>query len=442
MKVAAVIAEYNPFHTGHQYHLSKTRELTGADYILVLMSGDFVQRGAPALLNKYTRTQMALLGGADVVIELPTLYAVSSAEYFAQGAVTLAGLLGVVDVLSFGSESGSLETFTRAASTLLSCENESASLLRPMLKDGLSYPAAKEKLFTKLLSSCKDTESLLTQPNNILGVEYCRALLSQNSSIVPFTITRQGNDFHDTEFHDSSASFISAAAIRNFVKSCPCGSSDEDSYAKNFEKIFGYLPVESHAVINEAMKTGSFLTEDDLSEILHYKLLCEMEQGFSMYLDCTPDLSDKIIKYLPEYTGYTAFCSLLKSKDLTYARISRVLLHILLDIKTPDFYKDNYGERKYFLPYGRFLGFRKSASPLLASLKKNSLIPLVTKLADAKKSFTGDALDFLKKELFYASLYEAVSAAKANTKMLYESSNQTQKKTALNEFRQSPVIVP
>lgn len=441
MKAAAVIAEYNPFHTGHQYHLSKTRELTGADYILVIMSGNFVQRGAPALLNKHTRTRMALLGGADVVIELPTLYAVSSAEYFAQGAVALAGRLGVVDILSFGSESGSLETLTRAASTLLSCENESASLLRPILKDGLSYPAAKEKLFTKQLSSGKDTENLFTLPNNILGVEYCRALLSQNSSIVPFTITRRGNDFHDTGFHDSSASFISAAAIRNFVKSCPCVSSDEDAYTKDFENISKYLPVESHALFNDALITGSFLVEDDLSEMLYYKLLCEMEQGFSMYLDCTPDLSDKIIKYLPEYTGYTAFCGLLKSRDLTYARISRVLLHILLDIKTPGFYKDNYGERKYFLPYVRLLGFRKSASPLLSSLKKNSLIPLVTKLADAKHSFTGDALDFLKKELFYASIYEAVSASKANSKMLHESS-QTQKKTALNEFRQSPVIVP
>ena len=440
MKVAAVIAEYNPFHTGHQYHLSKTRELTGADYILVIMSGNFVQRGAPALLNKYTRTRMALLGGADVVIELPTLYAVSSAEYFAQGAVALAGRLGIVDILSFGSESGSVEAFTRAASMLLSCENESASLLRPMLREGLSYPAAKEKLFKEQLSFCKDTENLLTLPNNILGVEYCRALFSQKSSIAPFTIPRQGNNFHDTGFQDSSAAFISAAAIRNFVKSCPCGSSDSETCAKNFEKISGYLPSESQDLFNDAINAGSFLVEDDLSEMLYYKLLCEMEQGFSMYLDCTPDISDKIVKYLPEYTGYTDFCCLLKSKDLTYARISRVLLHILLDIKTPDFYKDNYGERKYFLPYGRLLGFRKSASPLLSSLKKNSRIPLITKLADAKKSFTGYALDFLKKELFCASIYETVSASKVN-KMLHASS-QTQKKTALNEFRQSPVIVP
>lgn len=442
MKVAAVIAEYNPFHTGHQYHLQKTRELTGADYILVIMSGDFVQRGAPALFNKYIRTHMALLGGADVVIELPTLYATSSAEYFAQGAVTLAQHLGVVDILSFGSESGSLEAFTRTASELLSLERESAPLLRTMLKDGISYPSAKEKLFLEYASSHKGVKNLFTLPNNILGVEYCKALFSLKSSIIPFTLARQGTGFHDTDFQDSSAAFLSAAGIRRFVKETSFPPSDMDHADNPLQKISGYLPAESYPLFCNAIQTGSFLMEDDLSEMLHYKLLQEKEHGFSMYLDCTSDLSDKIIKYLPEYTDYTSFCSLLKSRDLTYVRISRMLLHILLDIKTPAFYKDSYRERNYFLPYGRLLGFRKSASPLLSALKKNALIPLVTKLADAKTSFAGDALNFFKKELFCASIYEAVSASKANAKILSKASAQIQKKTALNEFRQSPIMIP
>lgn len=441
MKVAAVISEYNPFHTGHQYHLQKTRELTGADYILVIMSGNFVQRGAPALFNKYTRTRMALLGGADVVIELPTLYATSSAEYFAQGAVALAQSLGVVDVLSFGSESGSLNAFTRTASELLSWENESSSLLRSKLKDGLSYPSAREKLFREYASACKDTEDILTRPNNILGVEYCKALLALKSSIAPFTLSRQGTGFHDTNFQDSSAAFLSAAGIRSFVRENPFPFTDKEQADKTFSKISGYIPSESRPLFCTAIQSGSFLIEDDLSEILHYKLLSEKEQGFSMYLDCTPDLSDKIIKHLPEYIDFTSFCHLLKSKNLTYARISRMLLHILLDLKTPAFYKDSYLHRKYFLPYVRLLGFCQDAAPLLSALKKNSHIPLVTKLADARNRFTGDSLDFLKKELFYASIYESVSAAKAN-KIVSKSSAQPQKKTALNEFRQSPVIVP
>lgn len=441
MKVAAIIAEYNPFHTGHQYHLQKTKQLTGADYILVIMSGDFVQRGAPALFNKYTRTRMALLCGADVVIELPTLYATSSAEYFAQGAVSLIQRLGVVDILSFGSESGVLEAFTRTASDLLSLGNESAPLLRSMLRAGLSYPSAKEKLFYQFASSDKNTKDLFARPNNILGVEYCKALLSQKSSIMPFTLPRQGTGFHDTCFQDSS-SFLSAAGIRSFINENCLDFSDTDYADRILEKISGYIPSETYSLFCNAIRTGSFLTEDDLSEMLHYKLLHEKEKGFSMYLDCTPDLSDKIIRSLPEYTGYTSFCSLLKSKDLTYARISRMLLHILLDLKTPDFYKDSYEARKYFIPYGRLLGFRKSASPLLSSLKKNSLIPLVTKLADAKTNFTGSALDFFKKELLYTSIYEAASTSKQNTALLHGSPSPSQKKTALNEFRQSPIIVP
>lgn len=442
MKVAAIIAEYNPFHTGHQYHLQKTKQLTGADYILVIMSGDFVQRGAPALFNKYTRTRMALLCGADAVIELPTLYATSSAEYFAQGAVSLIQRLGVVDILSFGSESGVLEAFTRTASDLLSLENESAPLLRSMLKDGLSYPSAKEKLFWQFTSSDKDTKDLLAKPNNILGVEYCKALLSQKSGIAPFTLSRQGNDFHDTCFHDSSSVFLSAAGIRSFVRERCFDFSDTAYVDKTLEKISGYIPSETYSLFCSLIRSGSFLTEDDLSEMLHYKLLCEKRKGFSMYLDCTPDLSDKIIRNLSEYNGYTSFCSLLKSRDLTYARISRMLLHILLDLKTPDFYKDSYTKRNYFLPYGRLLGFRESASPLLSALKKNSLIPLVTKLADAKSSFTGSALDFFNKELFYTSIYEAAFASRQNAAFHHGSPSPSQKKTALNEFRQSPIIVP
>lgn len=440
MKVAAVIAEYNPFHTGHQYHLQKTRQLTGADYILVIMSGDFVQRGAPALFNKYIRTRMALLGGADAVIELPALYASSSAEYFAQGAVSLIQRLGIVDTLSFGSESGTPEDFTRTAAELLSLEHKSAPLLRSMLKDGLSYPLAKEKLLREYTSSARDTEYLPAGPNNILGVEYCKALLSQNSSITPFTVTRQGSDFHDTALLDSPSAFPSASGIRSFVNENLLDFSDEVRTERAFEKISGYIPSETYSLFCNAVRTGSFLTEDDLSDMLHYKLLCEKENGFSAYLDCTPDLSDKIVRNLPEYAGYTSFCRLLKSKDLTYTRISRMLLHILLDLKTPDFYKDSYETREYFLPYGRLLGFRKSASALLSALRKNSSIPLITKLADAKIGFTGSALDFFKKELLYASIYEAASASKQNRMHLHASS--TSKKTALNEFRQSPIIVP
>ena len=165
MKTAAVIAEYNPFHSGHGYHIEKTKKETGADYVLVIMSGHFVQRGAPALLDKYTRTRAALLGGADAVIELPALYATSSAEYFAQGAVTLLHKLGVVDFLSFGSEEGAISPFIEAAAALLSCGDNIQDTIRELLKEGLSYPAAKEKAAAKHLPVIKNRPKLLTAPD-------------------------------------------------------------------------------------------------------------------------------------------------------------------------------------------------------------------------------------------------------------------------------------
>ncbi len=430
MRTAAIIAEYNPFHTGHQHHIEQTRRLTGADYILVIMSGNYVQRGAPAFLNKYLRARMALLGGADAVIELPSLYAVSSAEYFAQGAVSLAHRLGVVDILSFGSEVGTVTPLTDAASFLLSTEDQYQSALRALLKQGLSYPAAKERALTEASASSSDPLTrLLTSPNNILGLEYCKALCALSSSVSPFTIPRQGSSFHETALNSSTQTFPSAAAIRSFFRcdyeSC---STDEERQAA-FHRVLPFIPESCHALLLDAINSKTYLTEDDLSSFLHYKLLTGQEQGFSSYLDCTPDLSDKIIKKLPEFTGFSDFCSVLKSKDLTYSRLSRVLLHILLEMKAPDFYQKDYCSREYFIPYAHLLGFRKSSTPLLSAIKQHSTIPLVTKLAVAQKAFTDEALSFLSGELFYASVYEAALRSK-------------NKRTVLNELRQSPVIIP
>lgn len=414
MKTAAIIAEYNPFHSGHKYHIEKTRELTGADYVLAVMSGHFVQRGAPALLDKYTRTRMALLGGADAVIELPTLYATSSAEYFAQGAVALIHKLGVVDVLSFGSEEGSIAPFLETASGMLAHEAEIPGALQSLMKKGLSYPAAKEQAALGYLSCEKDKQRLLSSPNNILGLEYCKALLAFDSKITPFTIKRKGQDFQDGLL-PCGDSFASACAIRNAVASCP-------------EQISSFIPKECREVFFAALADGRFLAEDDLSLLLHHQLLTHRRDGFSMYLDCTPDLSDKICKNIPDYTGFSDFCSLLKSKDLTYARLSRTLLHILLEIKQPSFYRQPYSRRDYLIPYARLLGFRKSAGPLLSAIKKKSFVPLITKMADAKNTFKGNSLAFLNGELFCASLYEAACRAK-------------NKETTLNELKQSPVIL-
>ena len=425
MKIAAIIAEYNPFHKGHSYQISETRKNTGADYVLVIMSGDFVQRGAPAICNKYVRTKMALLGGADAVIELPSLYAVSSAEFFAQGAVTLIDSLQTADLLSFGSECGDLPLITEAASFLFNEDSAFQSALFSFLKKGVSFPEARVKA---LSASDKKYSKLLASPNNILGIEYCKALLAAQSPIQPYTVKRKGSDYHDFTLTAREDHFSSASAIRK--ASYDILSKDEsDVKDSDLETCKSHMPSDCFAAFQSEMQSASPMKEDDFSLPLHYKLLSEAKSGFSEYLDCTPDLSDKICSHLPSYKGFTDFCEQLKSKDVTYTRISRVLLHILLNTKTPDTYLKPFAQRELYVPYARLLGFRESASALLKKMKHNSRIPLITKLADAERLLSKEGYAFLQQDIFCSSIYEAAVCAK-------------KRGTVLNEFRQSPIIIP
>lgn len=411
MKTAAIIAEYNPFHEGHKYQIEETRHLTGADFILVLMSGDFVQRGAPAIFNKYQRTQMALLCGADVVIELPSLYAVSSAEFFAQGGVALLNHLGIVNYLSFGSECGDIDLIQDCARLFATDSTEYNQSLSSFLKQGFSFPVARKKAvlqtachsesmqpFNNRSLSEEEINVLFASPNNILGIEYCKSLLASNSSITPITIKRQGAGYHETELKDVPSVFNSASAIRS--------------------------------AIEKGNKGIDHLTADDFSSLLHYRLLSECDRGFTRYLDCSSDLSDKIVKNLPEYTDFTGFCGLLKSKDITYTRVSRVLTHILLGITAPDSFMQPLFQRELSVPYARLLGFRKDSAGLLSSIKKNSSVPLISKLADASSLLGNDpiAIQMLKQDVLASDIYESVFSHKY-------------KKGLLNEYKQSPIII-
>lgn len=412
MKTAAIIAEYNPFHNGHQYQIEETRRLTGADFILIVMSGNFVQRGAPALCSKYLRTRMALQNGADAVIELPSLFALSSAEFFAGGAVTLLNRLGIIDYLSFGSEAGDMTALMSCAKMLLTEPEDYRRALSLLLKQGLSFPTARYQALSGTQPFCEG--SLLTSPNNILGLEYCKALLSTKSSIAPVTVKRQGGNYHEQTLQEGSLPFSSASSIRNAL-------ADASS-------IRQHVPHSVYQIFEENNLFQEYLTCDDFSLLLYYKLLSEREKGFCAYLDCTEDISDKICRHLPDYRTYTGFCALLKSKDLTYTRISRILSHILLEMKTPESFLAPLCERELFVPYARLLGFKKDASALLSSLKKNSSIPLIGNLPKAPLLLSEDALQMLKKDIYASDIYEAVSFSKNH-------------RGPLNEYKQPPVIL-
>lgn len=389
MKVCGIIAEYNPFHNGHLYHIKEAKRLSGADYIVVVMSGNFVQRGECAIMDKYARAKMALSQGADLVLELPTIYATGSAEYFAYGAVSLLEKIGGVTHLCFGSESGDMDVLSSIADKLY---NETPLFKEELLKElkaGNSFAKARELAFAKAYPETASYSALLSSPNNILALEYMKALKKLNSKILPLTIKREGAGYNDTSMDNNISS---ASGIRNSIAN-----------KKDLERIHSKMPEDAFMLLKDGYTKNLLTFIDDYSSLLHYKLITEQGKGFEEYLDVSKDLSDRIINKIKEYTCFTQFCELLKTKEMAYSRISRALLHILLNIKKEEVSK--YMTNNSSTPYARVLGFRKESNALLRILDENKTIPLVTKLADASKQLNEDALWLLEKELNLSSMY-------------------------------------
>ncbi|MGN0278531.1 MAG: nucleotidyltransferase [Lachnospiraceae bacterium] len=398
MKTVGIIAEYNPFHNGHAYQIAKAKEITGADYCIVVMSGDFVQRGAPAFLNKYLRAECALKNGADIVLELPVHYALSSAEYFASGAVALLDKLGVTDTLCFGSECGDISLLSEFASQLLSESDQFKEVLNRQLKCGLSFPAARNAAIEASAPHLSSHMEILTNPNNILGIEYCKALYKRSSSMVPHTICRAGSSYHDASL---DACYSSALAIRSAL-------TDNGS----LDSIRDQVPASVYTLLEEHCGIDYPILPDDLSFLLHYQLLSEQATGYTDHPDIDPDFSDRISHMLPQYRNYTSFCELLKTKNRTYTRISRSLMHILLHITRKEFAV--YCSTDYIL-YARMLGFRKNAQPLLSAIKEKSSIPLISKLADADSVLAPLGSQMLAKDIYASHIYEMITRQKFHT---------------------------
>lgn len=397
MKIAGIIAEYNPFHTGHAYHIQKTKELTGADYIVVVLSGDFVQRGAPALYSKHLRTRMALLGGADLVFELPSTHSCESAEFFAQNAVRLLDALGCVDVLSFGSESGTIEPFLKLGSFLSAETPEYRNLLKEYLKRGESFPKARSLTLQELLSDA-DTGTFLQTPNNILGVEYCKALCRQNSLIRPLTVKREGNGYHDDSLNGE---FPSASAIRALWKSANCKMSDT--------AVSSCFPPAISELLSQTFTFPQFLDEEDFSPYLRWLLFSSDKAQLTSYQDVTPDFVQRLFHTRGSYESWGQYAALLKTRELTYSRICRMLMHCLLQISHVP-----------VLSYARLLGFRRQAAPVLSELKKHSSIPVITKAADAASLLSDETAAVFSKNVEISNLYEAVWCEKYHTPFVHE----------------------
>lgn len=405
MKTAGIIAEYNPFHLGHSYHIEETRRLTGADYIIIIMSGNFTQRGRAAIMDKYSRAEYALKHGADLVLELPVCFAASSARYFAFGAVSLLSRLGVVDYLSFGSESGNLEIIQKISAFL---EKEPAAYrdtLCGKLKEGFSYPGARAYALQKHFPQMD--QDFLSHPNNILGIEYCNALLSFNSPIKPVTLKRLHSSYHDTAL--SPDGFSSATSIRQTLRE---GISDT---------LAEHLPACVYQSVTKEYGLSLPISTNDFSSLLHYRLLSGSFKEYALYADVHEDLARRIENQLFSFTDFEAFCDLLKTKELTHSRISRALLHILLGIKQEELKK--YKEEGY-CRYGRILGLRRDAGPLLSQIKAHTCLPLISKLADARPLLDSLSLQMLETDIRSSHIYESVLSRKFSAPFRNEYSRQ------------------
>lgn len=393
MKTVGLITEYNPFHNGHAYHIEKAKMLTGADRVIVVMSGDFVQRGAPAVMPKHLRAKSALLSGASLIIELPVCFATGSAEYFAQGSISLLNQLGCIDSICFGSECGDLHLLKEIAQILADEPIEYQTALKQALKEGASFPAARQEA----LNIYSDEYSeILASPNNILGIEYLKALAKIHSKMEPFTIKRIGAGYHDM---DIDGQFSSATAIRSDIYQLADVNSSSESLP--LTHIQTQVPSSCHELMKKNYQTRYPVKADDFSLLLKAKLLSETAGSLSHYLDMSPELANRILRLRNDYLSFEQFCDLLKTKELTRSRISRSFIHVLLGITN-----DWLTAMKAPAPYARILGFRRDHADLLGILKRTSDIPLITSPARAVLADT--AYQMLELDIYASNLYESV----------------------------------
>ncbi|MDR5586927.1 nucleotidyltransferase [Clostridium aquiflavi] len=358
--VTGIIAEYNPFHKGHQYHLSQAKINANADSIVCVMSGNFMQRGIPAMVDKWTRTEIALKNGVDLVIELPLVYSLSSAEHFAFGSVSLLNSLNIVDNLYFGSEEGSTKILEDITDVLVKEPENYKIVLKNYLNLGLPFHLSRANALSDFFKS-NHILDCISNSNNILGIEYIKALNLLNSKIIPLTLKREGSKYNDDSLNTT---FSSATSIRNHLKN------------KNLEHLKDFLPQESYNILNKlSFENYPFIFEEDIFKYVKYKLITD-----GSLLKNLPDISEgldnKILKEVLKSNSLDELILNSKSKRYTYTRLNRILTQFFIGLEKYDLLKLS----KEPCPYCRVLGFNSKGKELLKNIKKNSTVNLITKI--------------------------------------------------------------
>lgn len=400
MHIAGIVVEYNPFHNGHAYQIQTLKKEKHIDFVVAVMSGHFSQRGLPTIADKFTRTKMALASGVDMVIELPTPFATSSAERFSEAAVSLLHQTGIVDTLCFGSECGNLDLLNLVATTLVNPPPIFSTRLKAYLRTGLSFPRAREQALIDTLeidsASIGLYSPIINNPNNILGIEYIKALYKYHSKITPFTIKRIHAGYHDLHV---TGEITSATAIRHLA------------LQKDLDTIKTCMPSTSFNYLNEALY--HIPSHEKLYSFLSYKLIMSNKEDLYALWDIPEELINSILNHFPYCDTLEALIDKVSSKTYTRATVQRSLLRILLHITKEDMHKL---EPLGWAPYIRILGCKRSALSLLGELSKKASCPVITNVGKSYNSLNATQKCLMDYELKATALYHSLSANTPNYK--------------------------
>lgn len=378
MKVAAIICEYNPFHNGHKYQLEQLRETLGADTaIIAMMSGNYVQRGDVAVFDKKARAAAAIRSGADLVLELPACCSAQSAEFFAKGAVTLLNSLGLVDFLVFGTETSDLDLIERTARLLNDEPCIFSKKLAAFCNMGISFPVARSKAVSEIFG--KDAAQLLDEPNNILAVEYCKALYSQNSSIKPLLIQRKGAMHHDSIAADSIAS---ASHIRSLIS------------AGKTEEAFSFMP----EICLDIFKDEQLHSIQSMERAILAEIIKMPVEKLREIADVGEGLENRIKEKAVTATSLCELADSIKTKRYTHSRIRRILLSAYLGITADD--------RMFQPKYIKILDHNETGQALIRKAKKSSSLPLVRNTSQVNKLNDPYAKEMWEKERIFDLIYQ------------------------------------
>ncbi|EKS8353628.1 TPA: nucleotidyltransferase [Bacillus cereus] len=382
-----MVVEYNPFHNGHLYHVQQTKKLTQSDIIIAVMSGPFLQRGEPALISKWYRTKMALANGVDLVVELPYVFATQKAETFANGAISILNALRVSEIC-FGSEDGQIENFYNTISVQKNEEETFNYLVKQFMDAGNSYAKATSDAFSHILTSEKNID--MSQPNNILGFQYMKAILSQNSSIQAQTIKRFASHYHDETFNDQH--IASATSIRKQL------FSEEGS----FTTIKPFLPQATTSLLaNYKQNYGILHNWEQYFSFFKYRLMTMSPGDLRHIYEIEEGLEHRILSKIQNSSSFYSFMEALKTKRYTWTRLQRACTHILTNTTKEEIRSANIEQHA---PYIRLLGMSQKGQTYLSKNKKKIELPILTHT----KTFDHAALDIEKKanSVYFSIMHE------------------------------------